>query len=129
MSNQGKIIVGGILLALLTIRCFYWFYSPIAYEMFALFLGYTACVYLGAALADSRIQWISVEFGMSLLFFTIAAMGLLVSPMWIGIGFALHGIWDMLHHPKVIKTKVIHWFPPLCAIFDVTVAAYIFIFF
>lgn len=35
----------------------------------------------------------------------------------------------MLHHPKVIKTEVVRWFPPLCAIFDWIVAVFILRFF
>jgi hypothetical protein len=129
MKAYGRYIIGGFLLALLTIRALYLFSSPVSYQLFALFLAYTACTYVGAALSDSRLKWISVEFVVSALFFSFAALGLIVSPVWLAMGFILHGIWDMLHHPKMIKTKVIKWFPPLCAVFDFVVAAYILTFF
>lgn len=124
-----KSIVAGILLALLLIKTFIMFTSPIAYQLFALFLGFTACTYLGAALSDTRLKWISVEFAMSMLFFTFAALGLIYSPIWLASGFILHGLWDTLHHPKMIKTKIIKWFPPLCAIFDIIVAVFILTFY
>ncbi|MFD2442478.1 DUF6010 family protein [Bacillus sp. CGMCC 1.16607] len=122
-------IVAGLLLALLVIRMFHTFSSPFSYQLFVLFLAYTACVYLGAALADSRIKWISVEFAMSCLFFTFAFLGYVYSPIWVGVGFILHGIWDMFHHPHMIKTKVIKWFPPLCATYDFIVAIFILTFY
>ncbi|MGV3487313.1 MAG: DUF6010 family protein [Tuberibacillus sp.] len=122
-------IAAGILLALLTIRIFVFFTSPIAYQLFVLFYSYTACVYLGSALSDSRIKWISIEFLMSIVFFTLAFLGFVSSPLWVVLGFLLHGTWDLLHHPRVIKTKVVRWFPPLCAVFDFVVAVYLFIFF
>jgi hypothetical protein len=31
----------------------------------------------------------------------------------------------MLHHPKIIKTSVVNWFPPLCAVFDFIFAVFI----
>ncbi|MDQ1147836.1 hypothetical protein QE429_004663 [Bacillus sp. SORGH_AS 510] len=125
MNSNLRNIVTGVLLALLTIRLFYTFTMPVSYQLFTLFLAYTACVYAGAALSDSRIKWISVEFAVSLVLFNFALLGLLYSPIWVGVGFILHGIWDMLHHPKLIKTSVVRWFPPLCAVFDFIVAFFI----
>jgi hypothetical protein len=66
---------------------------------------------------------------MSLLFFNFAFLGFMFSPVWVGLGFILHGILDMLHHPNLVKTKVIRWFPPLCAAFDFIVAVFIFKFY
>lgn len=120
-----KSIITGVLLALLVIRLFYTFSIPVSYQLFTLFLAYTACVYLGASLSDKRPLWISVEFIMSMLFFQFAFFGLLYSSIWVALGFILHGIWDLLHHPKIIKTNVVKWFPPLCAVFDFIVAVFI----
>ncbi|UGB30570.1 DUF6010 family protein [Metabacillus sp. B2-18] len=120
-----KSVVVGILLALLVCKLFFSFSSPFSYQLFALFLAYTACVYLGAALSDSRVKWISIEFGLSCLFFNLAFLGLIFSPLWIAVGYLLHGVWDLLHHPKIIQTKVVKWFPPLCAVFDLVVAIFI----
>lgn len=125
MKSNVKSIIAGVLLVMLVIRLFYTYSMPVSYQLFALFLAYTACVYLGAALSDSRPVWISIEFFMSLLFFQLAFLGLLYSPIWLGLGFMLHGIWDMLHHPRIIKTRVVNWFPPLCAVFDFILAVFI----
>ena len=129
MKNKVKTVVAGVLLAMLTIRIFITFTSPVSHQLFALFLAYTACVYLGAALSDSRNTWILIEFAVSFIFLNCALLGVVYSPIWLGVGFILHGIWDMLHHPKVIKTKVVRWFPPLCAVFDWIVAVCILRFF
>lgn len=124
-----KSLVAGILLALLVCKLFFSFASPFSYQLFALFLAYTACVYLGAALSDGRVKWISIEFILSCVFFNLAFLGLVYSPVWLAVGFLVHGLWDILHHPKLIKTKVVKWFPPLCAIYDLVVAIFIFQFF
>ncbi len=129
MKFYVRTAVAGILLAILTIRGFVLFASPIPVQLFTLFLAYTACVYLGAALSDSRVRWISIEFLLSTVFYVFAVLGLIYSPVWVAIGFILHGVWDMLHHPRLIKTKVVRWFPPLCAVFDWIVGIYILVFY
>jgi hypothetical protein len=129
MKSNLKVITIGVLLSLLVIRLFYSFTVPVSYQLFTLFLAFTACVYAGAALSDSRINWLSVESVMALIFFNFAILGLTHSPFWVGAGFILHGIWDMLHHPRMIKTKVVRWFPPLCAAYDFVVGIFIFSFY
>ncbi|MHC0037988.1 DUF6010 family protein [Pseudoneobacillus sp. C159] len=128
-KSMVKVLITGILLALLAIRMFVIFSVPVSYQLFTLFLASTAFVYFGSALSDSRNTWISVELIMSCVFFQFAFLGFLYSPIWLAIGFILHGVWDMLHHPKVVKTKVVKWFPPLCAIFDFVVAVFILTFY
>ncbi|WP_462413119.1 DUF6010 family protein [Neobacillus sp. Marseille-QA0830] len=125
MKTNVKSIVAGILLSLLVIRLFYSFEFPLSYQLFTLFLAYTACVYPGAALSDSRVKWISIETLVSLVFFHLAFLGMVYSPIWVALGFLLHGIWDMLHHPKLVKTSVVKWFPPLCAVYDIIFAIFI----
>ncbi len=49
-----KSLVIDILLALLVCKLFFSFSSPFSYQLFALFLAYSACVYLRAALSDSH---------------------------------------------------------------------------
>jgi hypothetical protein len=125
-KEKVKYIIGGLLTALLVIKVFQISSFPISYQLFALFLAYTACVYLGAALADMRNNILLIESGVSILFFSFACFGLLYSPIWLVLGYTMHGIWDMLHHPRLIKTRIIKWFPPICAVFDFVVAGYIY---
>src|SRR5689334_2384086 len=40
---------------------------------------------------------------------------------WVAFGFVVHGIWDCFHH-TVIHSTVPRWFPPGCAVFDITSA-------
>jgi hypothetical protein len=74
-----------------------------------------------------RNKYIFIELIFSLVIFTFASLGLLYSPYWLVLGYILHGVWDILHHPKIIQTKVIKWFPPFCAVVDFIVGIYIYI--
>ena len=125
MKTYLKLIAIGLALALLAIFLFQLPPAPVSLQLFALLLAYTACFYPGAALSDGRRLWLSVEVGSSLVFLACAFLGLWLGPRWLALGYLLHGLWDMGHHPKRIQTRVVSWFPPLCATFDFVVAAFI----
>jgi hypothetical protein len=84
MKTNVKSIVAGILLSLLVIRLFYSFAFPVSYQLFTLFLAYTAGVYPGAALSDLRFKWISIETLVSLVIFSFLGVG--IFPNLGGIG-------------------------------------------
>jgi uncharacterized protein DUF6010 len=54
--------------------------------------------------------------------FGLAVVGLRASTTALAAGYALHGVWDLLHHPRAVPTRVASWFPPTCAAFDFVVA-------
>ena len=99
--------------------------SAVSLQLYALLLAYTACFYSGAALSDGRPLWLSTEVGVSALVLACAFLGLWQSSRWLVAGYCLHGIWDMGHHPGRIQTRVVYWFPPICATFDFVVAIFI----
>lgn len=125
MKLDIKLIAMGIALAGLAIFLFHLAPAPISLQLFALLLAYTACFYSGAALSDGRRLWLSIEVLMSVLVLACAFLGLWQSSRWLAAGYFLHGMWDMGHHPKRIQTRVVPWFPPICATFDFVVAIFI----
>ncbi len=94
-------------------------------EVFALFLALTACVYGGAALTPAGAKFGNVELPFVLIVFTASILGLVYSILWIAVGYFIHGTWDLLHHFGKVKTPMLRWFPPMCAIFDFLVGAFV----
>ncbi len=100
--------------------------APYGRQVVALFLAFTACVYAGALLNQSASGLVIVaELVVAALVFGMAALGLGVSPLWLAAGYALHGAWDCIHHPRAVPTQVAAWFPPFCAAFDFVVALFV----
>ncbi len=92
-------------------------------SLHAVLLGAIAAVYVGFALADGRLGIVTAEAMVALAFLGTALAGLGLDPVWIGIGLAGHGVWDVLHHPRGIRTRIPSWYPPLCAVYDWILAA------
>ena len=94
-----------------------------ARQEIALFLAVTACVYAGALLAqDLPIRFVVLELAVASVVYALAVVGLRASTVALAAGYALHGVWDLLHHPRAVPTRVARWFPPMCAAFDFVVA-------
>jgi hypothetical protein len=94
-----------------------------ARQLIALFLAFTACVYGGALLAQSVPGHVlTLELCVAGVVFACAVVGLRASTPYLAAGYALHGAWDLLHHPRAVPTRVALWFPPMCAAFDFVVA-------
>ena len=53
----------------------------------------------------------------------IAALSLWWTPMWMALGFAAHGMWNLAHHTGAVKHGIRHWFPPMHAAWEWAVAA------
>ncbi len=47
------------------------------------------------------------------------------SPLLLAAGYAAHGLWDLVHHPRGVTTPVRSWYPPFCVVFDVVLAVFI----
>lgn len=94
-------------------------------EVFALFLALTACVYGGAELAPAGARYGRVELPVVVAVFAASVAGLLVSPLWVAVGYFAHGAWDALHHYQKIRTPVAKAFPPICGIFDLVVGLFV----
>ena len=122
---RAKHIVLGLLIAVIAVRLFHLATAPGDVQLFTLFLAYTACVYPGAGLSDGQRPWLAIEAAFSALVFLCAWLGLSQSPIWLAAGYGVHGAWDLAHHPRLIRTRIVGWFPPICAVFDFAVAGYV----
>lgn len=107
-------LLGGVLTALIA-------WSPIIPDPIAFHtvsLAMIGAIYMGFAFADGRPAIMILELSVATGFITLALLGLWVAPMFIAAGLVLHGIWDLLHSPRGVKTKLPAWYPPFCAAFD-----------
>jgi hypothetical protein len=115
--------VVGIVLGLLFVLLVHTIPPQPARQIIALFLAFTACVYAGAVLAQKLAgKFVFLELAIAIMVFSLSVVGLRASTTSLALGYIIHGIWDLFHHPKRIPTQVAGWFPPLCASFDFVVA-------
>lgn len=96
-------------------------------ELHALVLVLAASIYLGAALSENAAREVQQERAQAAVFYAFTLAGLWVSPGWLAAGYVLHVVWDLLHHPEHVRTKIVDWVPPLCLTYDLIVAVYIFV--
>jgi hypothetical protein len=104
----------------------HWPFPTYARLVLALFLALTACVYLGALLAQPSPRVTAVlELGVAGAVFACSLLGMTASAYWLAVGYGLHGAWDWLHDLEMVPTRVARWFPPLCAAFDFAIALFV----
>ncbi len=96
-----------------------------ALEFLGLILGVTAGVYLGFALVGGRQRQAAAETAGILFFVALAVVGLSGYPHVLALGFSLHILWDFAHHPNFLTTRIVHWYPPACLIYDGVVGIFI----
>ena len=48
--------------------------------------------------------------------------GLLQSPAILAMGYFLHGLWDLVHHPRYLRSPGPWWYKPLCLAYDWVIA-------
>ena len=118
--------IAGAALALLAISAVHYPLARVSVPLLSLFLALTACVYLGALLAQTqRPAVVAAESAVALVVFVCAALGTLASAGWLAAGYAVHGLWDWAHDAGSIATRAAPWFPPACAVFDILIALFI----
>ena len=123
MSSYLKAVVIGIVLALVFLLVVHSVPPQPARQVIALFLAFLACVYVGALLSQ-RLPGavVGLELAVALVVFTMAVVGLRASTTSLALGYAVQGVWGLVHRPKLVPTEVAAWFPPLCAAFGFVVA-------
>lgn len=118
-----KSFLVGLVLGLLFVLLVHSVQPQPARQLIALFLALIACVYCGALLAQSvPSHFAALELALTAAVFACAVIGLRASTSYLAAGYVLHGVWDLVHHPSAVPTRVARWFPPLCAAFDFVVA-------
>jgi len=125
MTRIRGTLTGGAL-ALIAIVGIHLPLAEIGVPLLSLFLALTACVYLGALLAQQQgLRVVLAESAVSLIVFVCAILGMLVSARWLAAGYAIHGLWDWAHDTGIVTTRVSRWFPPACAVFDFMIAIFV----
>lgn len=95
-------------------------------QFLAVMLGFIGAIYFGFAVADGSVRSLAVEFPVSGVFLALGAVALWAdSPVVLAAGYAAHGLWDFVHHPRAVTTPVRNWYPPFCVVFDVVTAVFI----
>lgn len=128
MSRKRGALIGLALAAIAAVVI----HGPLASQgrvLLGLFLALTACVYLGALLAQKQTKTVAAaELAVGALVFLCSFLGVASSVLWLAAGYALHGAWDWVHDIEVVPTRVARWFPPACAIFDLAIAGFVLVF-
>ena len=94
-----------------------------AFDILALILAATGAVYLGAALQSAGRARLALEWLFATALVLLGALGLWWTPLWLALGFVLHGVWDLAHHTGAVSTAVRRWYPPFSAAWSWAVAA------
>ena len=84
-----------------------------------------AAVYVGFALQGA--SGVGLELAAAAGFVVLALSGLWLSPWFIVVGLALHGVWDLLHHGnvKVVKTRIPQGYVPFCVSYNWLLALFL----
>jgi len=95
-------------------------------QFFAVQLGFIGGVYFGFAVAEGEAWGLLLEFNVAGAFLLLGAVALWAdSPTLLAAGYLAHGLWDLAHHPRAVRTPVQPWYPPFCVVFDLVVAAFV----
>ncbi len=100
--------------------------DPLAFHSVALTM--IGAIYMGFAFLDGRVSIVILELTVATGFIVLALLGLWVGHIFIAVGLVLHGVWDLVHRPGGVTTKIPSWYPPFCAAFDFVFAGIFFVF-
>ena len=115
----------GIILAALTAAAAFVLPADRAQDLLAVLLAAIGGAYVGIALMVRDYSLVTVEVIIALPFVLIALAGLWFSPHLLALGYFLHGLWDLVHHPRYIRSPGPWWYKPLCLVYDWIVAVVI----
>lgn len=119
-------LLAGILLAMLASGLLSFVLAGPRLEILAVALAAIGSVYVGSAIAQKERRNILLETAIALLCVVLALLGLWFSPIWLIVGYILHGVWDLFHHAQSAGAQISQrWYPPLCAGFDWAIALFI----
>ena len=91
----------------------------------ALILAAASGSYHWYALIRKEGAFITIELIFLGLFSFLAVLGCFMSPIYLALGFFLHGFWDLVHHPRYLRSPGPAWYQPMCLAFDWVVAVFI----
>ncbi|MCK5353120.1 hypothetical protein KAJ77_11075 [bacterium] len=122
-----KPALAGAALALFTAGVIFTLPDGSAQALLAILLAAIAGVYIGIGLMVRDRLLVTLETTVALFFTFLALTGLLTSPAILALGYFLHGVWDLAHHPRYLRSPGPWWYKPLCLTYDWLVAILIII--
>ena len=75
-------------------------------------------IYIGFAIKDGIAELLTIQIIGAAFFLALTLLGLWNSVWFLVAAYFLHGLWDLLHDYKIIKTKVKSWYPDFCIVVD-----------
>ena len=91
-----------------------------ASEIFAISLAYIAAVYVGPAVGGAALT--DTAEGLAALgFLVFSIFAIRRPPLFLALGYFLHGLWDAVHG-SVLPAALPEWYAPACLGFDWAVA-------
>lgn len=125
VNQKVKTLLLGAGLAFVTVVILQLFSPVQVIDLLAVLLAVIGAIYIGFVLSDEQSQETSIQIGAAVFTILLAIGGLWISPYLLVLGYFFHGAWDIVHHYDLLKTRVVNWYPPLCAIYDWLMAGYI----
>ncbi len=95
-------------------------------DFFAILLMLLAGLLVGFALADGRFDKIIIELVVAVGFVALTMLGMWKSAWLIPLGFVLHAAWCLVHHYSFIGARIRSWFSPLCALYSILIAGFVY---
>ncbi|MEM1127566.1 MAG: hypothetical protein AAGI71_13015 [Bacteroidota bacterium] len=88
-------------------------------------LAVIALLYVLFGVMDARVGVIVSEGAVALVFVALAVAGFKRSVWWLVAGYAIHGVWDLVHDAVITNNGVPVWWPHFCIAYDGAIAAYL----
>lgn len=126
-AEKTRASILGTLLAMITVIIALMMPKQKALDLLSILLAFIAGINLGFAFSDGRRRELIFEIANILVIFLLVCLALWVTPVFLAIGYFAHGVWDVLHHPHFIQTRVVEGYPLACLLYDWIVAGFIFI--
>ena len=117
-----------LVLILVAATCAVGWYLPHfkALDFFAILLTLLAGLLVGFSLADGRPEKIVIELVVAAGIVAVTLFGMWKWAWLIPLGYVLHGLWCLVHHYSFIGARIRSWFSPLCALYSILVAGFIY---
>ena len=85
-----------------------------------------AIIYVVFAIIGRNWTWLPYEIMGVGIYGVAVLLSRKFSPVWLGIGWVLHVLWDLLLHPNGHSGYVPDWYPGVCLGFDLMIGGYVF---
>lgn len=85
-----------------------------------------ALIYVGFAVFAQNWTWLPYEIAGVGIYGLAVVLSRKFSPIWLGIGWFCHVLWDLLLHPNGYPGYVPDWYLGACLGFDLLIGGYVF---